>query len=688
MNTLTKVLLLSFIAIISSCDFKENYELPSWDVGASAPIASSSVGFSDLLSDTTLSIDTLDDSSLIFVYQQDLVDYSFDDIVGSNSMSINRSANLGDVDVDDVSFTVSFPFGDIVSQIGVSNGTTFPNVINPFENDQTVDVNDTISHDASGDFERITFNDGVLELTLTNNFDIDLSNVKIKVFSKSLDSQAEFLLNQFEFIALASGASEMLSVNLNGKTMSKDVRVQMISVGIPSQNPAFTVNYDDKLIADVFIKEIGLENAKLILSNQELINDDTTFTFNFDGALMKRVRISNGEINMNISSTLESVLNLKYSIPGATLDGQEFYVEREIPAMGSINETISLVGYEFDLTGANANASNSLYVDFKAYIDSTGIPVEISSNDGVNSVISINNVTPNVAWGYLGQDTVSESRETSFIDLSTLNGELDFEFVEVKMVTENFLGASADLHILNIESFSDNGSIVLESSTLSEPFTIAKAVESQDINNPVLPTTTEIIFDESNSNIDEIVESKPNKIAFDFEMVLNGDNPNQEDGFIYLNYGVNSRLEIEIPVSMKATNMSLKDTVDVSLSVPTFIENGSFTIVVNNGFPFDADIKMQLMNNAGLVLQELTSENIVQASEVDVNGRTINNTNSTLNFPFEDLSNILNRTKKIGLEITLNTQPTGQFVKLYSDYTIDMTIIGNFEKLISETIVE
>jgi hypothetical protein len=256
------------------------------------------------------------------------------------------------------------------------------------------------------------------------------------------------------------------------------------------------------------------------------------------------------------------------------------------------------------------------------------------------------------------------------------------------MVTENFLGASADLHILNIESFSDNGSIVLESSTLSEPFTIAKAVESQDINNPVLPTTTEIIFDESNSNIDEIVESKPNKIAFDFEMVLNGDNPNQEDGFIYLNYGVNSRLEIEIPVSMKATNMSLKDTVDVSLSVPTFIENGSFTIVVNNGFPFDADIKMQLMNNAGLVLQELTSENIVQASEVDVNGRTINNTNSTLNFPFEDLSNILNRTKKIGLEITLNTQPTGQFVKLYSDYTIDMTIIGNFEKLISETIVE
>ena len=39
---------------------------------------------------------------------------------------------------------------------------------------------------------------------------------------------------------------------------------------------------------------------------------------------------------------------------------------------------------------------------------------------------------------------------------------------------------------------------------------------------------------------------------------------------------------------------------------------------------------MELMNKAGLVLQELTSENIIQASEVDIYGKTVNNTNSTL----------------------------------------------------------
>ena len=135
-------------------------------------------------------------------------------------------------------------------------------------------------------------------------------------------------------------------------------------------------------------------------------------------------------------------------------------------------------------------------------------------------------------------------------------------------------------------------------------------------------------------------------------MVVNGDNNNQNDGFIYLDYGVSSELQIEIPVSMKASNMVMKDTVDVSLSVPEIITDGSFTIVVNNGFPFDAEIKMELMNNAGLLLETLESENIISASEVDIEGKTIASTTSVLKFPFEDLSVLLARTKKIGIEIT------------------------------------
>ncbi|MDG1188930.1 MAG: hypothetical protein P8N00_00140, partial [Flavobacteriales bacterium] len=275
-----------------------------------------------------------------------------------------------------------------------------------------------------------------------------------------------------------------------------------------------------------------------------------------------------------------------------------------------------------------------------------------------------------------------------YIDLGNLNGDLDFEFIEVKMITENYIGASANLNVLKIESFSDGSSIQLESPTLASPFVIGAATESQNQNQPVIPATSEIVFDESNSNIDKIVESRPNSLAFDFEMIINGSNTSQDDGFIYLDYGVNSELQVEIPVSFKAKNIFIQDTVDVSLSVPDIIENGSFSIIVNNGFPFTAEFKMQLMNEDGTLLTELESESIVQASELDANGLTIQSTRSNLRFPFEDLSNVLNNTTQIGIEATLNTEPYDQFVKLYSDYNIDFTIIANFETLISEETFE
>ena len=56
-----------------------------------------------------------------------------------------------------------------------------------------------------------------------------------------------------------------------------------------------------------------------------------------------------------------------------------------------------------------------------------------------------------------------------------------------------------------------------------------------DSENPVIGTITEIVFDETNSNVDKIVESKPDKIAYEFEMILNGENDNnQYNDFIYL----------------------------------------------------------------------------------------------------------------------------------------------------------
>ena len=391
---------------------------------------------------------------------------------------------------------------------------------------------------------------------------------------------------------------------------------------------------------------------------------------------------------MDITNNIHASIHFEYSIPGATLDGNPLFVSREIPASDNFSESISLVNYELDLSGDDGAQNNQLIVQTRAWVDSTSTPIDVSLSDEFSSTISFSNITPSVAWGFLGQDTIIENQEVEFIDLSLLNGDIDFEFVDVRLMTENYVGAGAELLIQRLESFNDESSIELVSSLISEPFTLMAAQETQNPLNPVIPTSSEIIFNETNSNIDEIVESKPNKLAFDLEMILNGDNSLQNDDFIYMDQGVKSELQIEIPVSFNVSNLVLEDTVEVNLSVPEFIIDGSFSLVVDNTFPFEADVKLQLLNRANLVLQELHSTSIVQSSIVDDEGKTIQSTQSVLDYPFENLSVILNRTKKIALAITLNTPEDTDFAKLYSDYKIDVTIIGNFEKLISETITQ
>lgn len=689
MNVFSKIFIFSLL-IFSSCEFKEDYELPSWDVGVSAPIASGNLGFDELLNDSSVTLDTLGDNGLIFVYQQNLVNYSFDDLISFNSINFNNSATLGNVDIPNISFSQGVSFEEVISvdPFNLSDGS-FVDVNFPPFNQQIPGIiqNKGLLYDATDDFHMIYFDDGTLEFELTNNFVIDLENISIKLRTLT-DNGTIVNLSSFSIPLLSSNTTYTNSINLSDKTMYGNIEILISNADLAAPSASFNVDYSDNLLASVEIKDIIMKQAQISTPYQELIDDDTTFTFDVGGALLNRIMMSEGDIVMNIESDLNAPIQFEYRIPNATLNGQEFYIFREVPAGGSINETISLSGYEFDLTGKNGNEHNTIYVESFAKIDSSDNLVTVSFDDDISSNISIEGIAVSAAWGFIGQDTISESSESSFVDLSSLNGDIDFEFVEIKMVTENFIGASASLNVQRIESFNNNTSIVLESPTLSSPFVIPPAIESQNQTQPVVPSVSEIIFNESNSNIDKIVESRPNALAFDFEIVLNEDNTSQDDGFIYLDYGVNSELQVEIPVSLMAENILIQDTVDVSLSVPDIIENGSFSIIVNNEFPFTAEFKMKLMNGDGVLLTELVSENIVQASDLDVNGVAIAPTRSELSFPFEDLSTTLNNTTQIEIEVTLNTEPLDQFVKLYSNYNIDFTVIANFETLISEETFE
>ena len=159
----------------------------------------------------------------------------------------------------------------------------------------------------------------------------------------------------------------------------------------------------------------------------------------------------------------------------------------------------------------------------------------------------------------------------------------------MKLLTENSIGAKADVRINTFKSINDQNEIVLNSDVLSSPILIGSATENHNSNPEVTPSTSTVVFNEVNSNIDELIENKPHTLGVDFELLLNPDD-NQDDGFLFKNYGVKSELQIEIPLSFSGSNISLKDTVDVSFSIDN-IEQASFTLLAQNSYPIDAENK-------------------------------------------------------------------------------------------------
>jgi hypothetical protein len=77
-------------------------------------------------------------------------------------------------------------------------------------------------------------------------------------------------------------------------------------------------------------------------------------------------------------------------------------------------------------------------------------------------------------------------------------------------------------------------------------------------------------------------------------------------------------------------------------------------------------------------LESLESEQIVQASDVDINGKSIATKTSELSYPFESISQSLNAAEKIAFEVKLNTRADEGFITVYSDYYIDLKLIANF----------
>ena len=190
---------------------------------------------------------------------------------------------------------------------------------------------------------------------------------------------------------------------------------------------------------------------------------------------------------------------------------------------------------------------------------------------------------------------------------------------------------------------------------------------------PIVPSITDIELD-----AESMLEILPNKLKSKMTLYVNPFGPGNIPDFLYPAYNIDATLNLEIPLSIIANNLTLVDTNEVEVSQNDEVEIDKLFLTIKNGIPFDATINVMLYDEMDNLIDTLFNNAILLSAKIDENNLVTQSTTSTLTANYNNSEKI----RKVITVASFNTQPNNSFVKIYSDYKMDITMSAKLRKTI------
>ena len=667
-----------FICIFLFFACKHELERPTWDVDLLVPLIHSQMSINDMLSDSAITINEDEDGFITLVFQEDFIDFEFDTLVNIQARTDKKSTTLDSIVFDDVSIADTSTIGEAISEIPL--GT----ILLPDGSTNTIPAmfgianEDTINIDASEYFETMTLYNGMLKIKLENGYPTDISNVSLSL----INAVNQNLIASFSFPLIPTGATVEDSSDISGQTLDENLLAILHNMDINASNGAVLINYEDAIITTITIADIGLLEATAIFPKQQLDSNKTEFSFDMKSAKLTEIKIKEGIVTISALSTLPDTGRIEYNIPSLSKNGVPFTSVSIIPP--TINGEMTEIAFHFDdyildLTGQEGRIGgdtvNTIYSESFTFIDSTGELVTINQTDSFYSFTNFDFVDE-YARGFLGQDTIEvgpEERKTNEFN-KILSGDLDIESAKLTFNIRNYLGADLQIKFDQLSTYnsSTNTSVSAGFNFLSQFHNITRATEMTGAI-PIVPSITEIELD-----AESMLEILPNKLKSKMTLYVNPFGPGNIPDFLYPAYTIDATLNLEIPLSIIANNLTLVDTNEVEVRQNDEVEIDKLFLTIKNGIPFDATINVMLYDEMDNLIDTLFNNAIVLSAKIDENNLVTQSTASTLTANYSNSEKI----RKVITVASFNTQPNNSFVKIYSDYKMDITMSAKLRKTI------
>ena len=137
---------------------------------------------------------------------------------------------------------------------------------------------------------------------------------------------------------------------------------------------------------------------------------------------------------------------------------------------------------------------------------------------------------------------------------------------------------------------------------------------------------------------------------------------------------------MEIPLSFIAKNLTFMDTNEVNITNRDDLEVDQLFITIKNGLPLDANLKLILIDNQNMVVDTLLGNTSISAAITDANNIVTQKNTTSIQMDYTNFDNV----KKLISIASFNSITDGEFISVYSDYEIEITMSAKFRKIIGE----
>ncbi len=669
------------------CACRPEPQAAHWEVDTLVPLLQTRLDIQDLDRGDSI-LQSQSDGELSLIFSNKLLDLKPGQIAPPFNETFSNTAKLNKITLGQRVIQDRISLGMIAAQAGLNgalliaaNGTN--QVIPPLTNIGPSNFN----IDATDYFQSITLRDGWLVLRLENNFPIDLTNLQYGIQNQG---NGNYIL-QNTLSSLASGAVHYDSVHLvNNFLIEGNLVASLINMDSPGSNgSSVLIDTSDALELRVSLDKMDPVAATAIFPAQDLFNDTAAASIYPPSALLHSVHVSEGDIFMNAFSTIDDSINLRYALPGALNPSGNILQFLEVIPAAQPNSVVNAYievpvrDYLLDLTGlpGSSGVFNTFYTIFTGGIDSTGRLINLSLIDSVYVETGIKNLRTDRGYGFMGYDTL-QSEEVLAIEAfgDILGGSIDLKEAQVFLSIDNYIGTPFTVQIDQLKSMGIDGTKDLAWNQLGFKFSIPPASENQPGTKPS-PGQLQISLNEGNSNIQDLIEIRPDSFDIKAKAYMNLGQANTDlSQFLYTDYGIQASVDLTIPLHLALSDLFLGDTLAFNysdLDPGNRLRRIGLKLLAENTYPFSAEVELLMFDEKRQCLDTLSSADLIKAAPVDANGLSIGVESSEVLYSLSaNQAEFLKDTKYLFIRTVLNTGANGA-VKIHSDNYLDLQIVGD-----------